>query len=244
MIDPTLEQSELERMIIAAKIKYKNIFATTVGEDLFVWRLLRSSEYEIICKSSNGDLDLKEELVCQYAVIYPEVNFSSYKAGVPSQIAPQILEESGFISAEKTHDFLNTCRAGILDKFQEQAFIIIASAFPQYKFEEIEEWEMEKLLKMVARAEWKLNVLDGNEFIFEEVDTNDEEEEVDQDAALKEMEEKIIERGGDPIFTLYDSIYKKKPPFFDYPFIMGNNIHREDVVDAVRRSIEKRQSTS
>lgn len=238
------EESSLEKLIIDSKKKYGSIFSMIVGEELFLFRLLTKKEYEIVIKSTAGDEDLKEEMVCQYAVLYPDVDFATYKAGIPTALAPAILYESGFVSADKAYQYLYESRVNVLDNFTEQAAIVIISAFPAYTFEDIEEWDIEKILLMAARAEWKLNVIDGNDFVFsrEQEEEQEEQEEVDEKQLLKELEQKIIEQGGDPILQLHETVYKKERKFFDLPLIMGNNIHREDVVDAVRKSIHERIS--
>lgn len=236
-----LNHQEIEQVIIDAKKKFQNIFSTVINGELFIWRLLSGIEYEIISKTSGGDIYIKEEIICQQAVIYPKVDFSLYKAGIPSKLAPQIIEESGFASKEKTQRFLDECRLNVFTRFQEQAYIVIASAFPQYSFEEMETWDIEKLIKMVARAEWKINVIDGKEFMFEkEEEQEEEQEEINEKEKLKELENEIINRGGDPIFTLYESTYKEHKEYMDHPFIMGNHFDREDVVNGVREKIQQR----
>lgn len=231
----------MEKAIIDAKLKYGNIFSTVIGDDAYIWRLITPSEYEIIVKTSGHDLDLKEELICQYAVVFPPTDFSKCKAGVPIQLSKQILRESGFSASNKIKEHLAICRENVATRFQEQSVILIASAFPQYKLEEIEGWDMEKLIHMVARAEWKMTNIDGKEFIFDD-DSSDEANntDVDEKEQLKEIEQNIIERGGDPILTLYNDYYKEKKEYFSYPLIMGNNLDREDVLDEVRRQINKR----
>lgn len=242
-----INHQQLEEIIIDAKKNYRTVFSTVIGGELFVWRLLSGIEYEIISKTSNGDQYIKEELVCQQAVIYPKVDFSSYKAGIPTNLAPHILEESGFSGTGKALNYLSTCRGKLATQFQEQAYVVIASAFPQYTFEEIEDWDIEKLIRMVARAEWKINIIDGKDFIFErEEDVSEEEpqEEVDEREKLRELEQRVIEQGGDPIFTLYHSVYKQEKEYMPLPLIMGNNLHREEVVNVVRENIQQRISDS
>lgn len=241
-----IDHRKIEEIIIDAKKNYRTVFSTVVGGELFIWRLLSGIEYEIISKTSDGDALIKEELICQQAVIYPTINFSLYKAGIPSVLAPQIITESGFNGTEKSLSHLNNCRGMLFSQFQEQAYVIIASAFPQYKFEEIEDWDIEKLIKMIARAEWKFNMIDGKEFIFEQETPEEEtqEKDVDEKEKLKELEGRIIEQGGDPIFTLYDKVYKEQKEYVCAPIIMGNNFDREEVVNVVREKIHERLSNS
>ena len=237
-----MTDGELEQLIINFKKEYYSVFATSVGHNFFIWRPLTRAEYDIINKSSIGDNHLKEEMVCQFAVLYPKTNFSTYKAGIPGALAPQIIEESGFGSVYKTYDYLSSSRQTILSSFTSQAEIVICSAFPQYSFEDMKTWNIEKLLDMVARAEWKLNVVDHKDFIFEMTETNlDGNEPVEKtlDEEMKELEQQIIEQGGDPILQL-GHVYRlqNKKDYVEYPFIMGNSWDNEVIVNAVQKQLQ------
>ena len=231
----------LEKLLIEFKKKYYSVFATTIGSDLYVWRPLTRSEYEIISKSAGPNELLKEEMICQAAVLYPEVNFGIHKAGVPSSLAPQIIEESGFGTALKTYEYLSKSRDAVLNNFTAQAEIVIAAAFPQYTFEEMKSWNIEQLLDMVARAEWKLNVLDRKDFVFQAVNEEEENEEETKSPKeqLHELEQHIIQNGGDPILMLGEH-YKKQvhKEYVEFPFIMGKNWDNEVVVNVIQQQLK------
>lgn len=246
MSNKELSRVELEKLLISFKETYHSVYATTIGEDVFVWRPITSFEYEIIKKTSLGDVMTEEELVCQKAVLYPEVNFALFKAGIPHTLAPQILHESGFTNPKKTHEYLSICRDKTNSDFVTQAEILIASAFPQYRFEEMREWDLEKLLDMVAKAEWKMSMLDGKEFKFESALDNEDEVEEDgpeqsEEEVMKELERKIIEDGGDPIFALYD-IYKEEQQYLKLPFIVGSSWNDEVTINAIQEQIQSKSN--
>lgn len=233
---------ELEKLIIDLKKKYYTVFATTVGHRLFIWRPITKDEYNTICKTCAGDELLKEELICQLSVLYPEVSFATYKAGIPGTLTPQILEESGLGSQEKVYRHLDFSRGKIIEDFATQAEIVIAAAFPQYKFEEMKKWNIEQLLDMVAKAEWKLNVLDEKDFVFKTV--TEESEEVQETKSpkeeLREIEQNIIQNGGDPILQL-GHIYQldNRKDYIEYPFIMGYNWDNEEVVHVIQQQLQR-----
>jgi len=234
----------LEKLIIDFKKEYYSVFATSVGDKFYIWRPLTRTEYDIINKSSAGDTLLREEMICQFSVLFPKVNFSVYKAGIPGSLAPQILEESGFGSVYKTYSYLGHSRQAVLDSFTAQAEIVIASAFPNYTFEEMKSWNLEQILDMVARAEWKLNVIDHKDFIFEMTQGVPQEgeegaEPKTHEEEMKELEQQIIEQGGDPILQL-GHIYrlKNKKDYVPYPFIMGTSWDNEVVVNAVSKQLQ------
>lgn len=240
-----LSDVDLEKLVIDLKKKHYVIFATTIGTSFYIWRPISRKEYDIIMKSSAGNVSVRDEMVCQISVLYPHVDFSVYKAGIPTTLAPQVIEESGFGSVGKTYSYLSKTRQYILSNFTSQAEIVIASAFPQYKFEEIKEWSLEQLLDMVAKAEWKLNVLDGKNFVFkaavqEEGETDDTPKKTEEEE-LHELEQDIIETGGDPILYLGDVYAKKaKKPYTDFPFIMGSQWNNEEMIQFVGQQLRNK----
>lgn len=236
---------ELEKAIIDAKNKYGNVYSITIGDDVFIWRLLTQKEYEIINKSCSGDKYIKEEMICQYVTVYPkDIMYSTCKAGVATQLSKHILQESGFSDNGKAYEFLDACREDNDRNFITQAHIVVASAFPQYKFEEIESWDIEQLIDMVSKAEWKLNVIDGKPFRFEKIESTGEEggePQPTEEETLHILEQELIELGGDPILMLHNRFYKKEKSYCDMPFILGRWWNREDAVNATREEIQKRK---
>lgn len=242
-----LSDVDLEKLVIDLKKKYYVIFANTIGYEYYIWRPITRQEYNIIIKSSAGNDSIRDEMICQIAVLYPQVDFATYKAGIPTTLAPIIIEESGFGGVRKTYEYLNSTRQYILNNFTAQAEIVIASAFPQYTFEEIKNWSLEQLLDMVAKAEWKLNVLDGKNFVFDAVHKEEDTENDDsenpkktEEEEIKELEQDIIEAGGDPILYLGDMYAKKaKKPYTDFPFIMGSQWNNEEMIQYVGEQLRK-----
>lgn len=235
-----LDIFKLEKAIIEGKKEYGNVYSVNIGEDVFIWRLLTQKEYELINKSCSGDKYIKEEMICQHAILYPkDIIFATCKAGVATQLSKHILYESGFANNKKAYEFLDACRHDNYSNFITQAHIVVAAAFPQYKFEEIESWDIEHLIDMVSKAEWKLNIIDGKPFVFEK--TEDEETKPTQEEIMHSIEQELIEYGGDPVLMLYSKFYKKEKTYCDMPFILGNWWNREDAVDATRKAIQERK---
>lgn len=231
---------DLEIAIIDAKQRYTNVYSTKINDDVFIWKLLNTKELEIINKTSAYDVQEREDLVCQYAVIFPkDIDFSNYKAGVPPTLAPLILEESGFTSADKIYKYLDGLRKDLETNFISQASVIIVSAFPQYTFNEVENWDIETFLDILAKAEWKFKVLDGRDFKLEKTKLEEETEE-EKKEKLKKLEEALIQMGGDPILHLYEDYYKKEKKYTELPFIVGNNYTNKEVVNAVQQQLQKR----
>ncbi|HLO11243.1 MAG TPA: tail chaperonin [Pseudoneobacillus sp.] len=94
---PTFNQLE------AWKSQFKAIYLTEFDdENVFIWRALNRKEYKDVMKIDNADQFYKEERICEKCVLWPQ-NFgflamSGGKAGIPSYIAEQIMDKSGFVA--------------------------------------------------------------------------------------------------------------------------------------------------
>lgn len=236
--------ARLEKELIRLKRDNYSVFASTINEDLFVWRLLTRQEYEIITKSAGDNLSLIEEMVCQVAVMYPDnINFGMCKAGIPTTLSGDIIELSGFGDQSSIYDRLDSARLATNTDFVTQAESLVAAAFPQYRFEEMRDWNIEQLLDMVARAEWKLNTIDDKEIRFNKPEPSEDEEEEpkSEEEELRELEGYVVESGGDPILQLQHLYKKKSKDFTKFPFIMGVHWDNEEVLDEVRRQQQERR---
>lgn len=85
------------------KSQYKAIYLTEFDEDtVFIWRSLSRKEYKDVMKIDNADQFYREERICEKCVLWPQgysfLSMGSGKAGVPSFIAEQIMDKSGFIA--------------------------------------------------------------------------------------------------------------------------------------------------
>jgi hypothetical protein len=92
---PTLKQVD------EWKDKFGQVYMTEVDEDdAFIWRVLNRKEFKDIMKLDNADAMYREERVCEKCIIWPEgytfVTMGDGKAGVPTILAEQIMEKSGF----------------------------------------------------------------------------------------------------------------------------------------------------
>lgn len=91
---PTLEKVEEWKSL------FTDLYFTEFEEDAFVWRCLKRYEYKEITKVQGADTFYKEERICERCILWPEeYSFTSMKdgkAGVPTFLAEQIMEKSGF----------------------------------------------------------------------------------------------------------------------------------------------------
>jgi len=117
-LDPDLqiwEDGPTAKDIVDWKKKYGDVYVTSVTFDKHVvWRTLNRNEYKMIVRQieqviSSGKMTqteanmLNEELVCQFCTLFPQFSgedFSKELAGLPSILAQQILESSGFTTVD------------------------------------------------------------------------------------------------------------------------------------------------
>lgn len=85
------------------KSLYGQIYLTEFDEDTtYIWRILTRKEYKGIMKIDQADQYYREERICEKCVLWPEkysfLSMGSGKAGVPSFIAEQVMDKSGFVA--------------------------------------------------------------------------------------------------------------------------------------------------
>lgn len=82
------------------KSRFGGVFLTEFEDDVFIWRTLIRKEYKDIMKVDNADTYYKEERICEKCVLWPLgytfLKMTHGKAGIPSLLAEQVMEKSGF----------------------------------------------------------------------------------------------------------------------------------------------------
>lgn len=83
------------------KIRFGEVFATEFDETIFVWRTLSRTEYKEVLSIKNADPMYREERICEKCVLWPKgydhIAMARGKAGIPSLLAEQIMDKSGFL---------------------------------------------------------------------------------------------------------------------------------------------------
>lgn len=216
-------------MLLKESIDNDKIIYIQYGIHEFVFKTISPKEYS----QAKMLTTTKEELsdaICQIALIYPkEYDFSqSPVAGLSDGMCEKIVEESLLFNDIGVIDKFEECK-NKLNTFLSQCTLFIKAAFPEYKLEEIENWNYEKLMNMTAKAEFVLKI-QGSEYEiqYNKEDLTNEAEEV--------TDKELVENGIDPMFYYSDKINLKKP-FINYPIILGTSWNREDLIEDVRQQI-------
>lgn len=93
---PGLFQSDINSW----KKQFGDIWVAEIKGESFVYRALERFEYKEIIGVPNTDPLMREEMICEYCVLYPlGYDFSTMankKAGIPAVMAELIMEHSGF----------------------------------------------------------------------------------------------------------------------------------------------------
>ena len=244
--------SEVDQLVINLKKQNYSIYTTIIGDNAYIWRPLSRFERETAYISAGGDELLYEDLICNYAVLYPKgIDFSEYHlAGVPSALAPQIIRETGFDSTDKFLSEMALCKQNMLSNYVAQLETIIITAFPHYTFERMREWNIEQICDMAARAEFAIQKIHGqSEFSILDLEPTDKQEGepdeigLSEDELLRQKERELVDAGYDPILVLgpfYEQ--RRQKPYLETPFIMGTEYDNEAMLDGVRELLRKRQT--
>lgn len=212
---------ELQFLEAQLKETFGEVFRIGVEDDTYYARLLTRKEYKGILMLTN-DKGFQDELVCQLAVVYPEgIKFSEFLAGLPQTLAPIIVNESGFGNLKKANIYFDAYQAEMDTSFERQAEAVIQAAFPQISDEEMEDWDVNKFMKMTAKAEWLLRNVKGYAFEFQRTDeVEDEIYEEPELPSAKELGNELRQEGRDPMIEFAPFIIKPRP-YAEFPFIAG-----------------------
>lgn len=208
---------DLREKIIDLKERYGHVFQVEIEDMVFLFRPLTRREYARIL-AYTSDRMLQDELVCQTAVVYPEgIDFSACEAGIASTLAPYIINESGFGNLQRSHDYFTLYKEA-MNSFDMQAEAVIQAAFPSITEEEMKDWTVDKLMRMLAKAEWILREVKGYKHVeFQEIK---EERKETEPMDFKKIGDELRKEGIDPMLALADQIVKP-PTFTEFPFIAG-----------------------
>lgn len=231
------EQEQFEKLVLQFRDKYERVIMLHIGDDSFVFRAITPKEYERII-SWYPDAEEIEEAICDLAVLYPTRNdWKKLPAGITPALHKEIIYASGLTGAEQMEQFLEAGREK-MSRFHEQVVSTIAAAYPQYTFEEIEAWSMEKLMDRAARAEWKLNMIDGKPVkLAISKASEEEEEEAQEPPTIEEIGRQLRDEGLDPMLEIGPA---PKPPFVEFPLIAGTKIFQnEELLRLVREQVQR-----
>lgn len=163
--------SEHEKVVQLDKWRdqFEKVYTMEIGDNTFVFRGISRAEYKRAVENYNDDLD-RSEYVARLCVLSPtDIDYTEEShAGIPETLTEEILRISGFLNGQILFKELMLKYDNEMQSFDNQMSCIIATAFPQYRIEEIDSWNLEKSISYYAKAKWALATLRGITLEFEE----------------------------------------------------------------------------
>lgn len=99
--EPIFEGGPTYAEIELLKQQYRDVYQSEFEDDFFIWRPLSRQEFKSISKIQGADNHFKEERICEMCVLWPigydKPTMQMGKAGIPTLLAEQILDKSGFL---------------------------------------------------------------------------------------------------------------------------------------------------
>ena len=210
------------------------LYFVKIIDQEYVIKTITSEDYATIKEITTTPYD-EVDLITKTAIIYPS-NYDVYggEAGIPKIISDLVLKFS-LLHQESRADLIDRIEYynnELETNIEAQMPVIIKMAFPEFTFEEIDSWNMDKRLKNLARAIYGLKLrgittVEG--FTFDEVP---------EEVSFEDKAEYITKCGGDPMVELYDE-YKTKPNMVELPFITNKQWDDEDTYNAIQRQLQK-----
>lgn len=146
----------IQEVIDEALENNEYFFSMYIGEEVFIYRPITRLEYKNILEDSNITEEDKKDAICKKCLLYPDsYDFDNCLAGVPEKLSADIIEKSA-LDPVSVLSLISIGREEMQD-LTSQIVCMIASEFPAYRIEEIESWNMYKLIDMFTKAEWKRN---------------------------------------------------------------------------------------
>lgn len=102
---PIFAGGPLESQVIAWKKQFGRIYSTEIDGEVFIWRTINRFEYKELMSVANTNELMREEMICETCVLFPyDYTYEAMvngAGGVPSLLAEQIMQKSGFTRRAK-----------------------------------------------------------------------------------------------------------------------------------------------
>lgn len=193
------------------------IIYVCINEYEFVFRLLGYKEFEDLKHICFNEKTL-QDAVCNLTVLYPEnFTFNEYCiAGITDICSKAIIQNSKVNDINAIMDTIYYYREQ-MNRNDNVCINMIKSAFPEYRIEEILDWNWDKIIEYSVRAEQILNMrLNGCKLVDNR--TLKDEDTDDNKMTKDEFNNELIKQGISP--TLYYNNDTAKS-LVEKPFITG-----------------------
>lgn len=212
--------------------QHKNLFMFHKDNQALLIRPLTREEVDYYNNKCEDERSLYEEITF-LCIVYPSyISLEDIPSGWPDVLGPEILSISGFVDPKFSISVYMNAKKKIESDFLTQAETIIRAAFSDISFEEMQSWNVYKLMDHLARAEWSLQQIYQLDVQLDvELPENEELTEEQRDAQLKEKVQELRESGQDPMRVLP---IPQDREFMQLPLITGRKWNEEEIIDAFR----------
>lgn len=163
-----LNRLATQETIFELKEEYGKVFLTTINDTEFIFTPISPAKYQLILDTYDERLEIEEE-VCKLCTLSPILDdwHSEVTGGYISTLAEEILKKSWIIDI----DVKDIKRKFEKDKYdietdlRKQMPLIIYAAFGYLRLEEIENWDLEKQVEWLSKANYILTTYKGMEDI-------------------------------------------------------------------------------
>lgn len=172
--DNSVNDVDIFKIINDLQQRYRNVHAFSIKGQVYVYRALGRKEYkDIMMDTTINDFE-KEEEICKTCILYPEdIDWRKLPAGIPTELTKKIRKDSYLDNTESWKHLLEFYRREMYN-LDNQITCIVSEA-TGIDFEKVEQWDMEKTLKYLSRAEWVLQNLRGLQFLADIGEFSNEE---------------------------------------------------------------------
>lgn len=201
----------------------------------FVFRTLGKTEYKNILNVCSNEYDL-EDMICQVSVLFPnEFDFKDCPiGGLTKTISPLITELSGFTNTEIIHQTYDSYKQE-MNTFENKCYALIKIAFPEFTFEEMEDWTWDKTFNIATKAEYILN---ETKFKDNPIKLVKVEQNVGEEINKLDLIQELRAQGVDPMVHFWNEI-NQKSDYIDFPLIGSIHWNDEGVINEIRKQITK-----
>lgn len=162
--DHPLDEEELEEFYADCVDRYGSVFTQEFEEyGIFIFRSIGRKDFRQIRDATILEDYEKEELICETCVLYPP-NFDYANcdlAGLPTQLAQLILDKSLLRDSDQMIKAIHYFRDEFYNSLDDQITCTIHEAFPEYRIDEIENWDVLKTAQFMVQSEYILHNLRG-----------------------------------------------------------------------------------
>ena len=210
-----------ELMLLKEANNNDTVIHVAIAKREFVFKQISVRDYQNI-KMLNLTQEEEDDAVCQCCLLYPEdYDFSNTGiGGVSTMLSGRILELSYINNNDAVLGMYKVHRDKIDTSFFDYVSLFIKAAFPEFSLNEIEQWNIDRIIKTAAKADFVMMIKGAKYSLTKNEEQNESEETAEEIKDISSIE--LREHGIDPMYYFRDKLVKDNN-IIDFPFLSGND---------------------